>query len=80
MMAYQGRKLIQLVYVSKTEPLVALYISAGETSPGTLPGQFGDVKTMSWGTKDLRFVVAANMTHDALRALAAMVQAQMGGR
>ena len=80
MMTYQGRKLMQLIYTSETEPLVALYISPGETSPGTLPGQFGDVKTMSWGTKDLRFVVAANMTRDALRALAAMVQSQMRGR
>ncbi len=76
-MAYQGRKLFQLVYTSKTEPLVALYISPGETTPGTLPGQFGDVKTVSWGTKDLRFVIAANMTRDALRALAAIVQAQL---
>jgi anti-sigma factor RsiW len=80
LMTYQGRKLMQLVYTNETEPLVALYISPGETSPGTLPGQFGDVRTISWGTQDLRFVVAANMTHDSLRALAAMVQAQMGGR
>ncbi|MEJ2117065.1 MAG: hypothetical protein P8Y36_03825 [Alphaproteobacteria bacterium] len=79
-MSYRGRKLIQLVYTSKTEPLVALYISPGETPPGTLPGQFGDVRTMSWGAKDMRFVVASNMPHDALRALAAMVQSQIGRR
>lgn len=78
MMSYHGGKLIQLVYTSKTEPLVALYIASGETDAALLPGQFGDVKTISWGTKKLRFVIAANMTHEALQALAAVAQSQIG--
>ena len=78
MMSYRGNKLMQLIYTSKTEPLVAVYISPGDGETPALPGQFGDVKTVSWTASGLRFVIAADMTHEALRALAAIAQAQMG--
>ncbi len=78
LMSYRGSKLMQLIYTSKTEPLVAVYISTGQGQTPVLPGQFGDVKTVSWSARGLRFVIAANMTHEALRALAAVTQAQLG--
>ncbi len=78
LMSYRGSKLMQLIYTSKTEPLVAVYISTGQGQTPVLPGQFGDVKTVSWSARGLRFVIAADMTHDALRGLAAIAQAQLG--
>lgn len=78
MMSYRGSKLMQLIYTSRTEPLVAIYVSPGEGDAPILPGQFGDVKTVSWTASGLRFVIAADMTHEALRALAAEAQSQMG--
>lgn len=78
MMNYRGGKLMQLIYTNKGEPLVAIYIASGGQDGPILPGQFGDVKTVSWATGGLRFVIAADMSHDALRALAALVQSQMG--
>jgi anti-sigma factor RsiW len=78
LMSYRGSKLMQLIYTSKTEPLVAVYISVGQGETPVLPGQFGDVKTVSWSARGLRFVIAADMTHEALRALAATTQAQLG--
>jgi anti-sigma factor RsiW len=74
---YRGSKLMQLIYTNKSEPLVAVYVAPGGTDGPVLPGQFGDVKTVSWGVNGLRIVIAADMSHDALKGLAALVQSQM---
>ncbi|MGB0086920.1 MAG: hypothetical protein WBP94_16300, partial [Rhodomicrobiaceae bacterium] len=70
-------KVMQLVYLGKNDPLVALYISAGGLDMAMSPGQFGDVNTMSWSANELRFVIAGDMPHQALRALAAVAQSQL---
>lgn len=76
LMNYRGHKLMQLIYTNKGEPLVAIYIAQGGADVGATPGEFGDVKTMSWETQGLRFVVASNMTPDALRTLVGAIQHQ----
>jgi anti-sigma factor RsiW len=78
LMSYRSGKLMQLIYTSKRRPLVAVYISTGQGQTPILPGQFGGVKTVSWSARGLRFVIAADMTHDALRELAATTRAQLG--
>ena len=77
MLSYRGNKVMQLVYLGKNDPLVALYISAGGLDMAMSPGQFGDVNTMSWSANELRFVIAGDMPHQALRALAAVAQSQL---
>jgi anti-sigma factor RsiW len=76
MLSYRGNKLMQIVYTGKSDPLVALYITAGDGELAVSPGRFGDVKTISWGRDGLRYLIAADMTHEALRALAAVAQSQ----
>jgi len=76
-LSYGGNKLMQLVYTGKSDPLVAVYVTAGDTNLPVSPGHFGDVKTVSWGENGLRFLIAADMTQEALRALAAVAQAQL---
>jgi anti-sigma factor RsiW len=73
---YHGNKLIQLVYTGKSDPLVAVYVGPGEDESPVSPGRFGDVQTVSWSQNGLRFLIAADMTQEALRALAALTQAQ----
>lgn len=74
---YQGNKLIQLIYSDKTDPLVAVYVTPGDAEMALSPGRFGDVKTVSWSERGLRFLIAGEMTQEALRALAAVAQAQL---
>jgi anti-sigma factor RsiW len=76
MLSYRGNRLMQIVYSGRTDPLVALYITPGESDDPLRPGRFGDVKTVSWSQNGLRFLIAADMTQEALRALAAIAQAQ----
>jgi anti-sigma factor RsiW len=76
MLSYRGNKLMQIVYSGKSDPLVALYITPGDGELAVSPGRFGDVKTVSWGRDGLRYLIAADMTHEALRALAAVAQSQ----
>jgi anti-sigma factor RsiW len=76
-LSYRGNRLIQLVYTGKSDPLVAVYITSGDGDSAVSPGRFGDVKTVSWSTGGLRFLIAADMTQEALRALAAIAQAQL---
>lgn len=76
MLSYRGDKVMQLIYLGRTEPLVALYITSGGLDMPMSPGQFGDVNTVSWSAKELRFVLAAKMPHQALSALAAVAQSQ----
>jgi anti-sigma factor RsiW len=73
---YRGNKLMQLVYTGRSDPFVAVYIAGGNDDSPVLPGRFGDVKTVSWGQDGLRFLIAADMTEEALRALAAVARAQ----
>jgi anti-sigma factor RsiW len=75
---YRGNRLMQLVYTGKSDPLVALYITAGDDDHPVSPGRFGDVQTMSWSHNGLRFLIAADMTQEALRALAAVTRSQLG--
>ena len=77
MLSYRGNRLMQLVYSGRTDPLVALYITQGDSDAPLRPGRFGDVKTVSWSQSGLRFLIAADMTQEALRALAAIAQAQL---
>jgi anti-sigma factor RsiW len=76
MLSYRGNRLMQLVYTGRTDPLVALYITPGDSDDPLRPGRFGDVKTVSWSQNGLRFLIAADMTQEALRALAAIAQSQ----
>jgi anti-sigma factor RsiW len=75
-LSYRGNKLMQLIYSGRSDPLVAVYVTAGEEDSPVKPGRFGDVKTISWSQNGLRFLIAADMTQEALRALAAVTQAQ----
>jgi anti-sigma factor RsiW len=77
-LSYRGNRLIQLVYTGKSDPLVAIYVTAGDTDSPVSPGRFGDVKTASWSEGGLRFLIAGEMTQEALRALAAIAQSQLG--
>jgi|EndMetStandDraft_5_1072996.scaffolds.fasta_scaffold18691_2 anti-sigma factor RsiW len=76
-LSYRGNRLMQLVYTGKSDPLVAVYITAGDDDSPVSPGRFGDIKTVSWSQNGLRFLIAADMTHEALRALAAVTQSQL---
>lgn len=76
MLNYRGNKLMQLVYKGKSSSLVALYITPGGLDMALTPGLFGDVKTVGWSAKEMRFLIAGDMTHEALSALAAVTQHQ----
>jgi anti-sigma factor RsiW len=80
MLSHRGNKVMQLAYSGKNEPLIAIYISSGGLDMPMSPGQFGDVNTISWSARELRFVIAADMPHQALKALAAIAQSQFEGR
>jgi anti-sigma factor RsiW len=80
MLNYRGNRLVQLVYSGRTDPLVALYITPGDAETPLTPGLFGDVKTVSWSQGGLRYLIAADMTQEALRALAALAQSQFTKR
>jgi anti-sigma factor RsiW len=77
MLSYRGNRLVQLVYTGRSDPLVALYITPGDADTALAPGLFGDVKTVSWSQGGLRYLIAADMTPEALRALAALAQSQL---
>ena len=78
MLSYRGNRLMQLVYTGRSDPLVAVYITPGDAETPVAPGRFGDVKTVSWSQDGLRFLIAADMTQEALRALAALAKSQLG--
>jgi anti-sigma factor RsiW len=76
-LSYRSNRMMQLVYTGKSDPLVAVYITPGDGESTVVPGRFGDVKTVSWSHAGLRFLIAADMTPEALRALAAIAQSQL---
>lgn len=76
-LSYRGNKVMQLLYASKREPLVALYIGAGGLDMPMTPGRFGDVNTVSWSANELRYVIASDMAHQSLQALAVIVKSQL---
>ena len=78
MLNYRGNKVMQLAYVGKSQPLVALYIGGGGMEAEMSPGMFGDVRTVSWNSSDYRFVLAGSMPAQALQALAVITRAQLG--
>lgn len=77
-LSYRGNKVMQLVYLGRKEPLVALYIGAGGLDMPMSPGRFGDVNTISWSANELRYVIASDMPHQSLQALAAIAKSQFG--
>jgi anti-sigma factor RsiW len=77
MLSYHGNKVMQLIYMGRSEPLVAIFIGVGGLDMPFTPGSFGDVKTISWSADELRFVVASDMPLQPLRALAAVAQSQL---
>ena len=77
MLAYRGNHVMQIIYTGKHESLFALYVSPGGLDMAMTPGRFGNVNTISWTAKELRFVLAADMPHQALRALAVIAKAQI---
>jgi len=79
MLTYRGNRVVQIIYAGKHEQLVALYISNGGLDMALAPGRFGNVNTMSWTSNERRYVLAADMPHQALRALAVIAQAQFNG-
>jgi anti-sigma factor RsiW len=77
MLSYHGNKVMQLLYLGKSEPLVALYIGVGGLDMSMSPGRFGDVSTISWSANELRYVLASDMQHQELKVLAAVAQSQL---
>jgi anti-sigma factor RsiW len=76
-LSYRGNRLMQLVYTGRSDPLVAVYVTAGDEERPVSPGRFGDVKTIGWSQHGLRYLIAGDMTDEALRALAALAQSQL---
>ena len=77
MLSYRGNKVMQLIYMGRNEPLVAVFIGAGGLDMQMSPGRFGDIKTISWSADELRYVIASDMQLQPLRALAAVAQSQL---
>lgn len=77
MLSYHGNKVMQLIYMGRSEPLVTLFVGAGGLDMQMSAGRFGDVRTVSWSTDELRYVIASDMQPQALRALAAVAQSQL---
>jgi anti-sigma factor RsiW len=78
MLNYRGNTVMQLAYLGRRQPLVALYVSAGGSDMPMSPGRFGDLNTISWSANQRRYVLAANMPHQPLQALAVIANAQLG--
>ncbi len=78
LLTYRGNRVMQLIYAGKSGEPVALYIAAGGLDMTMTPGRFGNVKTVSWSRDEMRFVLAADMPHQALRALAVIAMSQLG--
>jgi anti-sigma factor RsiW len=76
-MSYRGSQLMQLSYSGSTEPLVALYIMAGGPSSQVVLDAQAGIRVASWSTNSVRFVLAADMPENQLRALTAIIMAQM---
>jgi len=68
---------MQLIYMGRNEPLVAVFIGAGGLDMQMSAGRFGDIKTISWSAAELRYVIASDMQLQPLRALAAVAQSQL---
>ena len=77
MLSYRGNKVMQLIYMGRNEPLVAVFIGAGGLDIQMSAGRFGDIKTVSWSADELRYVIASDMQLQPLRALAAVAQSQL---
>ena len=80
MLNYRGNKVMQLAYLGKKQPLVALYISTGGLDMPMSPGRFGDLNTISWSANERRYVLAGKIPHQPLQALAVIANAQLGRR
>ena len=78
MLSYRGNKVMQLIFMGRSEPLVALFVGVGGLDIPMSAGRFGDIKTISWSADELRYVIASDMQLQPLRALAAVVQSQLG--
>jgi anti-sigma factor RsiW len=76
-LSYRGNRVMQLLYTGKRDPLVALYIGAGGLDMPMTPGRFGDVNTVSWSANEVRYVIASDMPHQSLQALAVIAKSQV---
>jgi anti-sigma factor RsiW len=84
-LSFKGARLMQLSYSSagRTESAATLYVMAGASAAGSEPlafGAAGEVRTAGWSMDGVRYVIAGKLPPDALRALAAVAQSQIGGR
>lgn len=77
MLSYRGNKVMQLIYMGRSEPLVTVFIGVGGLDMQMSAGRFGDIKTVSWSADELRYVIASDMQLQPLRALAAIAQSQL---
>lgn len=77
MLSYRGNKVMQLIYMGRSEPLVTVFIGVGGLDMQMSVGRFGDIKTISWSANELRYVIASDMQLQPLRALAAVAQSQL---
>jgi anti-sigma factor RsiW len=77
MLSYRGNKVMQLIYLGRSEPLVTVFIGAGGLDMPMSAGRFGDIKTISWSADELRYVIASDMQLQPLKALAAVAQSQL---
>ncbi|MDZ4790900.1 MAG: hypothetical protein SGJ17_06765 [Hyphomicrobiales bacterium] len=77
-MNYQGQRFMQLAYIGKEEQPVALYIMAGGADARMADLAKSDVRTVSWASGGVSFVLAGFLPQDAIRALAVVAQNQIG--
>jgi anti-sigma factor RsiW len=74
---YQGGRLMQLVYLGKEEPPVALYVMAGGPDSPMNDATYGNVRVVSWAAGGAKLVLAGELPLDALKALAVVAQTQI---
>jgi anti-sigma factor RsiW len=84
MLSFKGSRLMQLSYASagRSESAATLYVLAG-SSAGSEPlafGAAGEVRAAGWSMDGVRYAIAGKLPPDALRALAAVAQSQIGKR
>jgi anti-sigma factor RsiW len=74
---YQGGRLMQLVYLGKEEPPVALYVMAGGPDAPMNDATYGPTRVVSWAANGAKLVLAGELPPEALKALAVVAQTQL---
>lgn len=77
--SYQGGRLMQIVYLGKEEPPVALYVmpSAGAPDSPMNDAAYGHTRVVSWSSGGVKLVLAGELPPEALKALAVVAQTQV---